>query len=344
MQTKPLFNAPVYVWTPLITIALAVAISCELVAELPVKTLSGAVAEPSWFVGAMALLAVLQLQRYLYTREKASLLFGTIAGLGIWGFHDASTILVAPTLNLSVAPQTQQILFIAVMGGATWWLADKDRRKTRMALERQTEQIQYLRQSLEKIQSTETALEAKLFQRTHELHQALEQIETVSALDTLTGVANRRRFDEVLKIEWGRAARSRKALSIALIDVDWFSNFNAHYGPDKGDIYLCKLVRVLQSGVMRSGDLIARYQGGCFALLAPDTDASGIVSIANYLRQEVMELELPHKDSPYGRISISVGVATSLKPEARKADALLRRAKSALDLAKAQGRNQVIEG
>jgi diguanylate cyclase (GGDEF)-like protein len=272
------------------------------------------------------------------------LVLGAFACLGIWGLRDGGAIQIAPSLNLAIAPYAQQIMCCAVMVGVTWWLANQDRRKLRSTQESQTNQLKLLRQALEKNQSIESALEAKLFQRTHELHQALEQIEAVSAMDALTGVANKRRFEEVLKMEWGRAARSRKALSIALIDVDWLSNFNAHYGHDKGDIYLCKLVRVLQSGVMRSGDLIARYRGGCFALLAPDTDATGILSIANYLCQEVLELDLPHEDSPFGRISISVGVATSLKPEARKAEVLLLRAQAALILAKAQGRNQVIEG
>ncbi len=316
-----------------------------------VQTLSGDAsvslsgnAEPNWFVGAMTLLALLQLISYAQTRQNTKLASGALACLGLWVLQDSPTIPLSSELHLAIAPQAQQLIFSGVMVGVIWWLAEKDRRNERLALEAQSSQIQHLRQALEKIQSSESALEAKIFQRTYELHQALEQMEAVSALDALTGVANRRRFEEVLKMEWGRAARSRKALSIALIDVDWLSNFNARYGHDKGDVYLCKLVRVLQSGVMRSSDLIARYRGGCFVLVAPDTDANGILSIANYLCQEVLELDLPHEDSPLGRISISVGVATSVKPEARKAEALLIRAQAALALAKSQGRNQVVEG
>ncbi len=300
--------------------------------------------EPNWFVGVLAMLALLQLLRYAHTRERSSLMFGATACLGIWIFRGSDTVQNIPGLRLSIGLHVQQLFFGAVMVGAAWWLAQKDRRSAQQSQQAQEAQIQQLRQTVEKLQSSQSALEAKIFQRTHELHQTLEQMEAASAMDGLTGLANRKMFEEVLKMEWGRAARSRRSLSVALIDVDWLSSFNTQYGHDLGDASLCKLVRVLQSGVMRSSDLIARYRGGCFALLVPDTDAAGIVSIANYLCQEVMALNIPHLGSPLGRISISVGVATSGRIEARKADAFLMRAHAALALAKSQGRNQVVEG
>jgi diguanylate cyclase (GGDEF)-like protein len=299
---------------------------------------------PNWFVGVMALLALLQLLRYSHTHERSSLVCGAAVCLGIWIFRDVDSIQIIPGLSFYLGLQGQQLVFSTAMVAVAWWLAEKDRRITELAQHVRTQQIQHLRQKLERLQSSQSALEAKIFQRTHELHQALEQVQAVSAMDALTGLANRKRFEEALQWEWGRSARSRRSLSVALIDVDWLSSFNAHYGHDKGDASLCKLVGVLQSGVMRSSDLIARYRGGCFALLAPDTDAVGILSIANYLCQEVLELELHHAKSPLGRISISVGVATSIRPDARKAEALVERAQAALALAKAQGRNQVVEG
>ena len=300
--------------------------------------------EPNWFVGVLALLALSQLLRYANTQERSSLATGATACLGIWIFRDGGSIPLVPNLRLYVGLHAQQLIFSSAILGLACWHALKDRRQALQMQKEQATQLQQLRQTVERMQSSQSALEAKIFQRTHELHQALEQIEVVSAMDALTGLANRKRFEEVLKIEWGRAARSRRSLSIALIDVDWLSSFNTRYGHETGDESLCKLVRVLQTGVMRSGDLIARYRGGCFALLAPDTDAIGILSIANYLCQEVLELDIPHTDAPLGRISISVGVATSIRPDARKAEALLVRAQAALALAKAQGRNQVVEG
>ncbi|MFM6993131.1 MAG: GGDEF domain-containing protein [Rhodoferax sp.] len=300
--------------------------------------------EPDWFVGVLALLALSQLLRYAHTQERSSLATGATACLGIWIFRDGGSIQPFQSLRPYVSLHVQQIIFSATIVGLAWWLALKDRRHAFQIQQAQTAQLQQLRQTVERMQSSQSALEAKIFQRTHELHQALAQIEVVSAQDALTGLANRKRFEEVLKMEWGRAARSRQSLSIALIDVDWLSSFNTCYGHDKGDDSLCKIVRVLQTGVMRSSDLIARYRGGCFALLAPDTDAAGILSIANYLCQEVVELDISHTGSPVGRISISVGVATSVRPDTRKAEALLVRAQAALALAKTQGRNRVVEG
>jgi diguanylate cyclase (GGDEF)-like protein len=300
-------------------------------------------AEPNWFVGVLVVLALLQLMRYAHTREKSSLVLGAIACLGIWFFRDSNPVHTIHGLSLSVWLPAHQLSFSAIMVGLAGWLALQDRRRTQQEEQRLTAQIQQLRQKVETLQSAQSALESKVFQRTHELHLALEQVEAVSAMDALTGFANRKRFEEVLKMEWGRAARSRRSLSVALIDVDWLSSFNTQYGHELGDASLCKMVGVLQSGVMRSSDLIARYRGGCFALLVPDTDAAGIVSIANYLCQEVMALNIPHQQSPLGRLSISVGVATSGRIEGRKADAFLMRAHAALALAKAQGRNQVME-
>ena len=330
---------------------LALGLSLAMASKLGLQELFGrssdtvlTATDPNWFVGALALLALFQLLRYAQTHARSSLACGAAACLGIWIFRDGNAAPMAAVHSSYFGLHGLQLLFSVVLIGIAGWLEQADRHKVEVLQEAQAAQIQHLHQSMERLQSSQSALEAKLLQRTQDLHLALAQLEAASALDALTGVANRKRFDEVLQMEWGRAARSRKALSIALIDVDWLSNFNAHYGHDKGDVYLCRMVQVLQSGVMRSGDLIARYRGGCFALLAPDTDASGMLSIANYLCQEVLELNLPHKDSPLGRISISVGLATSLKPEARKAEALLIRAQAALALAKSQGRNQVVAG
>ena len=347
MSTKNVKLSSISGSIALLGLGLSLAMAAKLSLNDILETSSGSsppMDEPNWFVGVLVILALLQLLRYAHTRERSSLIFGATACLGIWVFRSSDTFQIMPGFRLSVGLQVQQLCFSAVMFGAAWCLAQKDRRSALQRQQAHEAQILHMRQTVEKLQSSQSALEAKVFQRTHELHQALEQIEVVSAMDALTGLANRKRFEEVLKMEWGRAARSRRSLSIALIDVDWLSNFNTRYGHETGDESLCKLVRVLQTGVMRSGDLIARYRGGCFALLAPDTDAIGILSIANYLCQEVLELDIPHTDTPLGRISISVGVATSIRPDARKAEALLVRAQAALALAKAQGRNQVVEG
>jgi len=223
-------------------------------------------------------------------------------------------------------------------------LADEQRSLALSAYREQLVKTQNQDNALQQCKLAENDLEAKFSQRTHELHLAVQRLQTLSAQDGLTGVANRHRFDEVLKVEYGRAARSRQALSVALIDVDCFMSFNSRYGHELGDACLCQLARVLESGVMRNGDLIARYNGGAFVLLAPDTDSSGILSIANYLCQEVYGLDLPNQDSPFGRVSISIGVATAHPQDNEGPERLVQRASEGLASAKLQGRHRVVTG
>lgn len=346
MFPKNLKACPIVGSIALMTLGLSLAISFRLNLKNIFENGSGLASsylEPNWFVGLSALLALLQMLRFAHTHDRSSLVFGVTASLGIWVFQDSDSFPIAAAMGHYIGLPMQQLLLSVAMICAAAWLMHTDHHNTRSIQQAQRAQIQRLQHAVDGLQASRSQLEVTLYQRTQDWHKALLQIEAVSALDALTGLANRRRFDEVIKIEWGRAARSGKALSMALIDVDWLSNYNARYGHEKGDETLCKLVRVLQSGVMRNGDLIARYRGGCFALLAPDTDASGILSIANYLCQEVLELHISHMDSPLGSVSISVGVATSVKPESRKAETLLMRAQAALTLAKSQGRNQVTE-
>ena len=195
--------------------------------------------------------------------------------------------------------------------------------------------------ALEKARQAEIDLESQVSQRTQELAMAARRLEALSTVDGMTGVANRRRFDETLQVEWGRAARDKRPLSVALIDVDWFKSYNDRYGHPAGDACLRQLARVFEAGVMRSGDLIARYGGEEFVLIAPDTDLNGIHTIARYLCQEVFALALEHEDSPYGRVSVSIGVATAYPHQGSKPLQLVQQADAALYRAKQQGRHRV---
>ncbi len=288
------------------------------------------------------MLVVLHLQRLLQTGRKVYLLYVAAACAGAWALQELGPTRFAMPLDGAISLATAQMLFVVVLVAAAWWLTEREQQQAARASQAQIAHNETQRSALETLQATEIALEAKVSQRTHELHLAVQQIEALSAQDGLTSVANRRRFDEMLKVEWGRAARSRQPLSIALIDVDWFTQFNARYGHESGDACLCKLARVLESGVMRSGDLIARFSGSAFVLLAPNTDENGILSIANYLCQEVLRLALPHQDTPCGRVSISIGVATVKTQQSLASNALVLRAQAALASAKAQGRNRAV--
>lgn len=212
-------------------------------------------------------------------------------------------------------------------------------RQTRMRELRSLLNAQNL--ALEKARQAGIDLELQVSQRTQELAMAARRLEALSTVDGMTGVANRRRFDETLQVEWGRAARDKRPLAIALIDVDWFKAYNDRYGHPAGDDCLRQLARVFEAGVMRSGDLIARYGGEEFVLIAPDTDLNGINTIARYLCQEVFALALDHQDSPYGRVSVSIGVAMAYPHRGSKPLQLVQQADAALYRAKQQGRHRV---
>lgn len=143
--------------------------------------------------------------------------------------------------------------------------------------------------------------------RLHEMNKALRK---AAATDPLTGVANRRHFDEALQREWLRSQRTGAPLSLLMIDVDYFKAFNDHYGHLEGDQCLRQVARALARVVHRPADLLARYGGEEFAILLPDTHGRGGSSVARYALQEVRGAQLQHAASPVsGQVSISVGVS-----------------------------------
>ena len=227
---------------------------------------------------------------------------------------------------------------IFVLAGA---VAHQEMRKRQTQIREMRASLHEQNTDFEKVRQAEINLELQVSQRTQELATAAQRLEALSTVDGMTGVANRRRFDETLQVEWGRAARDKCPLSVALIDVDWFKSYNDRYGHPAGDACLRQLARVFEAGVMRSGDLIARYGGEEFVLIAPDTDLNGIHTIARYLCQEVFALALEHEDSPYGRVSVSIGVATAYPHRGSKPLQLVEQADAALYRAKQQGRHRV---
>ena len=167
-------------------------------------------------------------------------------------------------------------------------------------------------------------------------------LKTQAYVDGLTGVANRRRFDEALESEWRRCRRDRKSLAVLLKDIDYFKLFNDHYGHQAGDAALQAVAKVLKNQLGRSHDLVARYGGEEFVCLLPDSDLSGASSKGDELRRLVMELNLEHVQSQeYGVVTISVGVAALIPEGDVTDDMLVARADAALYEAKRAGRNRV---
>ncbi len=158
--------------------------------------------------------------------------------------------------------------------------------------------------------------------------------------DGLTGIANRRRFDEVLQAEWLEAGRSRKPLSLLMIDADHFKAYNDAFGHLKGDVALKQVAACLKRHIRRPDHLAARYGGEEFALILPDTDAVEAFATAEAIRRGVLDLSLTHPQSALHRLSISIGAATLVpQPDAGCTD-LVAKADAALYASKAGGRNR----
>lgn len=188
----------------------------------------------------------------------------------------------------------------------------------------------------------------------HELLQAREMLQehnralTVLAdHDSLTGIANRRRFEDVLGQEFARAARTGAPLSLLMFDVDYFKRYNDTYGHVAGDACLRQVAQTLQGILVRPADLGARYGGEEFVALLPDTDPAGARMVAERIRQAVMALAIPHAGNGAGVVTISAGVYTSTAGAGIATDsamALVERADALLYQAKQSGRNQVCGG
>ena len=159
--------------------------------------------------------------------------------------------------------------------------------------------------------------------------------------DGLTGVRNRRYFDERLVEEWGRAQRQNTALGIVLLDIDFFKRYNDHYGHQAGDDCLRRIGATLDAGLKRQGDLVARYGGEEFVCILPNTDAQGALHLARLLGQRIVDQQIAHADSSVASVvTASFGVCSATGRCNQGADDLLRGADAQLYLAKSQGRNR----
>jgi diguanylate cyclase (GGDEF)-like protein len=172
-----------------------------------------------------------------------------------------------------------------------------------------------------------------------ELSQTLEQMLRV---DELTGIANRRLFDDMLEKEWRRAKREHTVLSVIAVDIDHFKAYNDYYGHPAGDECIRAVARTMSDTLHRPGDLAARIGGEEFAFLLPDTPVGGAVRVSELIRRRVLALGLKHADPAVtGPVTVSLGVASSDNPGIATPSELLRAADKALYRAKGEGRNQV---
>jgi diguanylate cyclase (GGDEF)-like protein/PAS domain S-box-containing protein len=180
--------------------------------------------------------------------------------------------------------------------------------------------------------------------------ERVEHLTSISIHDSVTGIYNRRYFNDFLEKAWARAMRERTAVALVIADIDHFKAYNDHYGHVQGDECLGRVAQAMSSAVRRTSDALARYGGEEFAAVLGETDLAGAVHVAEGLRAAVAELALAHECSPVAdHVTISVGVAAALPKPSSAGDPdgpirLLRTADAALYRAKAQGRDRVEAG
>jgi len=178
-----------------------------------------------------------------------------------------------------------------------------------------------------------------------QLHEVNARLEQLSQTDALTGLANRRQFDQRLADEWQRCSRHGLWLAVVMLDVDHFKRFNDRHGHLEGDACLRRVAQALQACARRASDVVARYGGEEFVLLLPHTGLDEATTLARRCLQAVDEQAIAHGDSPLGqRVTVSVGVVALPLDASPGSDPseLLRRADEALYRAKAEGRHRVV--
>jgi two-component system, sensor histidine kinase LadS len=191
------------------------------------------------------------------------------------------------------------------------------------------------------LQDLQTDLMQQVRERSEQLEEANRKLALMSYVDALTEVANRRSFEEELKMEWRRSMRAKSDLSLLMADIDGFKAYNDALGHQAGDESLKKVAAVMDESAQRAGDVVARYGGEEFAILLPDTDNSGATVLAERIRAGVEARNIWHPSTDRGRLTISIGVATIVAREDLDSSALVKAADEALYRAKNDGRNLV---
>lgn len=174
------------------------------------------------------------------------------------------------------------------------------------------------------------------------LNRAYDEMHHQAVVDSLTGVANRRRFSEKILEEFNRSRRQNQPISILMCDIDNFKEFNDNYGHTAGDKCLALVAQTIEKSKQRPSDFLARYGGEEFIMILPETNLSGALKVASKVLEDVKLLKIRHETStPQKIITISIGAATSFAETLNTHEELVRQADAALYLAKKNGKNRV---
>lgn len=177
-----------------------------------------------------------------------------------------------------------------------------------------------------------------------QLKQQADLLRTISQVDGLTGIANRRRFDQQLELDWRSCCRAQEPLSLLMMDIDYFKQYNDEFGHLAGDECLRRVAQAMQGALGRPYDLLARYGGEEFVVLLPRTDLTGARFLAQNILHKIQALAIAHPLTPGGMVTLSAGLAATVPQEKNQPLQLLQQADKLLYQAKQQGRNQLLAG
>ncbi len=178
-----------------------------------------------------------------------------------------------------------------------------------------------------------------------ELVRLQHELQELSFKDGLTGVANRRMFDSILEVEWANARRNRQPLSLLLLDIDYFKQYNDLYGHLAGDECLKLVAETLSGAATRARDFVARYGGEEFVLILPETDAAAARKVAERCREQIAALAIPHGNSAVSAVvTMSLGVGTIVPDHFREPKSFIDEVDRLLYRAKQEGRDRAVSG
>ena len=180
----------------------------------------------------------------------------------------------------------------------------------------------------------------RIFNAQEELHQARVQLERIAHRDPMTGLINRRGYDNAIDLEFNKAVHDKSGLAVAMIDVDYFKPYNDNYGHQQGDECLRQLGKILDESATREADIVARYGGEEFCMVLPKTTAEQAQLVVQRVLDKLAERKLPHDFSPFKMVTVSCGIA-QLSSEHENYQQLIKDADRRLYGAKAQGRNSI---
>ncbi|MCE5252263.1 diguanylate cyclase [bacterium] len=213
--------------------------------------------------------------------------------------------------------------------GRVWFYRDITSQKLHeKALEDETEHRKAHERELEKL--------------TRNLEEANKKLHEISIRDGLTGIPNRRFFDDVYQTEWRRAARDKEPVSLLMIDIDYFKRFNDTYGHLRGDECLREVARAIEQTVNRSGDFVARYGGEEFVVLLPGTKEKGAQKVAEAIQSRLRDMAIEHQESDIGKfVTVSIGISVVFPGRVTDPVSLIKASDDALYDAKSHGRNLI---